>query len=364
MRSQAGSSLHRSFIYRLAPTSEDREVKNLTTKAAWRAWARKVDRSAKSEEVARLLAGWPPLYGTVLSYLAMTGEIDLSGVHDLDRCRIAVTRTPREGRLTVHEYDAENLERHRLGFQHPVPDSPELPLDDIDVVLVPGFAFDRSGHRLGRGAGYYDGLLGKLPPGVIRVGITVDELVVDELPTEPHDQRVSWLATESGVQRVGDPIPDASARVVQWGVEAGIAPDIHRFPEGTKTSQDAATAVGAELGEIAKSILFDVDGKPVLAICSGDRRISEAKLAHHLDARRARIAPLDRVREVTGFVAGGTPSIGLPEAIKVVADRELARYRWVWSAGGTPETVYPVALDRLIGASGARWADVADREKI
>ena len=73
------------------------------------------------------------------------------------------------------------------------------------------------------------------------------------------------------------------------------------------------------------------------------------------------IASLDAVRELTGFVAGGTPGIGLPKSVKIVADNSLARYRWVWSAGGTPDTVYPVALDRLIAASGARWADVADQ---
>ncbi|MDK1016151.1 MAG: 5-formyltetrahydrofolate cyclo-ligase [Actinomycetota bacterium] len=331
------------------------------SKAEWRVWAREVDRAAKSEDVTLALAGWPPLYGTVLSYLAMPDEIDLSRVHDLSRCRIAVTRTPREGWLTVHEYDVENLERHPLGFEQPTEDTPAVALDEIDVVLVPGFAFDRSGHRLGRGAGYYDGLLRRLPRGVIRVGITVDDLLVDDLPTEPHDQRISWVVTESRIQRVGDPISDASARVVDQAVEGGVAPNIHRFPEGTKTSQEAATAVGAEIGEIAKSILFEVDGEPVLAICSGDRRINEGKLARHLDAEVARIAPRDVVRETTGYVAGGTPSIGLPESLKVVADHALARYRWVWTAGGTPDTVYPVALERLIAASGASWADITDQ---
>ena len=62
--------------------------------------------------------------------------------------------------------------------------------------------------------------------------------------------------------------------------------------------------------------------------------------------------------------AGGTPGVGLPNSVKVVADSTLARYRWVWSAGGTPDTVYPVALDRLMAASGARWAEVTDRGKM
>jgi prolyl-tRNA editing enzyme YbaK/EbsC (Cys-tRNA(Pro) deacylase) len=70
------------------------------------------------------------------------------------------------------------------------------------------------------------------------------------------------------------------------------------------------------------------------------------------------------VKQVTGFAAGGTPSVGLSEMIVVVADVAMARYRWVWSAGGTPDTVYPVALDRLVVASRASWAEVTDREKM
>ncbi|MEN8040476.1 MAG: 5-formyltetrahydrofolate cyclo-ligase, partial [Actinomycetota bacterium] len=306
---------------------------------------------------------WPPLHGTVLSYLAMDDEVSLAATHELDRCRIAVTRTPPEGPLSVHLLEDGLLEEHRLGFLQPSPKSPEVSLDEVEVVLVPGLAFDHSGNRLGRGKGYYDGLLSSLPAGVVRVGVTVDELIVDVLPTEEHDERVAWIATESGIRRAGDPLPEATNRFVSSAVLAGVAPEIHRFPEGTKTSADAAAAVGAELGEIAKSILFSVDGEPVLVICSGDRRINESLLADSLGASHVRIADLDEVRGWTGYVAGGTPGVGLSPEVRVVADSSLARYRWVWSAGGTPDTVYPISLARLVGASGARWVDVSDRGK-
>ena len=107
-----------------------------------------------------------------------------------------------------------------------------------------------------------------------------------------------------------------------------------------------------------------VDERPVLVICSGDHRVDLEKLAQLCDGERARIAPLDVVKNVTGFAAGGTPSVGLSKAIEVLADVGMARYRWVWSAGGTPDTVYPVALDRLVAASRARWAEVTDRGKM
>ena len=128
-------------------------------------------------------------------------------------------------------------------------------------------------------------------------------------------------------------------------------------------SADAAAAVGAELGEIAKSILFDVDGESVLVIASGDRRISELKLVAWFNGASAQIANRAEVHDRTGFVVGGTPAVGLRNSVRILADADLARYRWVWSAGGTPDTVYPVALERLVAASGARWADVTDRGK-
>jgi 5,10-methenyltetrahydrofolate synthetase len=333
------------------------------TKREWRDWARTKDRSSVSDAVTASLAAWPPLYGTVLSYLAMGDEIDIKGVHTLNRCRIAVTRTPATGPLSVHEYRSGRLERHRMGFAQPPEGAPHVALDDIDVVLVPGLAFDKRGNRLGWGRGYYDELLARMPIGVVRVGVTVDELFVDSLPTEAHDQKVSWIATESGIHRTGVDVSDATERFISSAIPLGVAPDIHRFPSGTRTSADAAAAVGAELGEIAKSILFNIGDEPVLVVASGDRRISEAKLGRMFDGASARLASPGAVELETGFVAGGTPGVGLPNSVRILADCELARYRWVWSAGGTPDTVYPVALDRLIAASGARWADATDRGK-
>ncbi len=334
------------------------------SKREWREWARGVDRVSLSAGVVSPLLEWPPLHGTVLSYLAMEEEVELNDVHAMDRCRVAITRTPDVGPLSIHVYQPDQLETHRLGFEQPRLGAPMIAFDDVDVVLIPGLAFDRQGNRLGRGKGYYDALLAQLPVGTARVGVTVDELLVDEVPTEAHDQRVSWVATESGIHRTGASVPVATQRFISAAISRGISPDIHRFPDGTRTSADAAAAVGSELGEIAKSILFMVDDEPVLVIASGDRRINEQKLARYTGGESVRIANLEEVREHTGYVAGGTPAVGLSRRVKVLADCDLARYRWVWSAGGTPDTVYPVALDRLIAASEARWVEVTDRGKM
>lgn len=328
-------------------------------KDAWRSWALGIDRSSRSAAVASCLSAWPPLHGVVATYLAMEHEVDVAAATDRPSCVVAVPRTEVGDRLTIHRMDPDRLVRHRYGFLEPDRASTPLDPDRIDVILVPGSVFDRAGYRIGHGAGMYDHLLSELPVGIIRVGVTVDDAFVDCIPHEAHDERVDWVVTESAVHRTGPPLSSSSERVVEAGLAVGIAVAMVRYPEGTKTSRDAAEAVGADLGSIAKSLVFLVDDEPVLVFCSGDRRVDTDRLAARFGATSARPAPLDRVRAVTGFVAGGTPAVGHASSLPVLADASLARYRWVWSAGGTPDTVYPVALDRLVAATGARWADVA-----
>lgn len=132
----------------------------------------------------------------------MPGEPDLAelraGRIDPNVGPFALTRTPDEGSvLTIHPADSE-METHRYGFAQPVSNSNLVADDDIAAVLVPGLAFDRQGGRLGFGAGYYDRFLGRLDPGVIRVGVS-DGFIVDEVPVDEHDISMTHLATEIGV---------------------------------------------------------------------------------------------------------------------------------------------------------------------
>ena len=156
-------------------------------------------------------------------------------------------------------------------------------------------------------------------------------------------------------------LPDASRRVVEAGSRRGLDIEIHLFPEGTKTSAEAAAAAGCELSAIAKSLVFVVDDAPVVVIMSGDHRVDPGLLADAFGAAGSRRAGLDEAREATGFAAGGTPAFGYANPIEVVIDRSLRRHEEVWSAAGTPTTVYPIQLDDLVEASGARWVDVAVR---
>jgi len=289
----------------------------------------------------------------------MRSEISLDALLGNPSVAIAVPRVEDTGAMTMRVYDPDQLVHHRLGFDEPHEDAEIVDTADIDVVLVPGLVFDGSGGRLGRGKGYYDRFLESLPRSTTRIGVTTDSSVVDAVPTDDHDQRVGWLATESGIRWGGGAVPDDTERFMTRAVDAGIAPNIERFPKGTRTSKDAARAVGCELGAIAKSLVFEVDGDPVLVICSGDRRVDEQKLAAHFGATSARPASRTRVHGLTGYPAGGTPAVGHDKRLTTVADPALGRYRWVWSAGGSLDTVYEVKLDRLIAASGARWANIS-----
>ena len=155
-------------------------------------------------------------------------------------------------------------------------------------------------------------------------------------------------------------LPEASRRFLRASEDLGLAIEPLEFPDGTKPSADAAAAVGADLSQIAKSLVFMVDDEPVLVLMSGDRRVDTDRLVVALDAETARRASLEECRDATGYAAGGTPAFGHTRPLIVVADRSLQRNRDVWSAAGTPTTVYPITLDELIAASGAAWVDVAE----
>lgn len=153
-------------------------------------------------------------------------------------------------------------------------------------------------------------------------------------------------------------IPEATQRFIRAAERIGLAVRPRVFPDGTKTSEDAAAAIGCPLSAIAKSMVFMVDNEPVIVLMSGDRRVDGDKLAA-LHGGEARRATLDEVRAFTGFAAGGTPPIGHPAPVVTYADVSLRRNDPVWAAAGTPTTVFEVPLATLVHVTGARWAELA-----
>lgn len=151
--------------------------------------------AAGSADLCRRLADWHLLRQarTVLSYIAFRNEIDLTALTDLvPGIRWAVPRVA-EARLICHPYDPAQLIRHRFGMLEPDPTLPVVDPSGIDLVLVPGVAFDRRGGRIGFGGGFYDRFLPTTP--ALRVGVTYDRCLADALPVDEHDQRVDWVVT-------------------------------------------------------------------------------------------------------------------------------------------------------------------------
>ena len=140
----------------------------------------------------------------------------------------------------------------------------------------------------------------------------------------------------------------------------GLDPDVRRFPEGTKTARAAADAIGCEVGQIVKSLVFMADDRPVMAFTSGANRVDESKLAAAVEANDVRRATPEEARTATGFAVGGTPPFGHPEQLTCVVDPDLLSWDEIWAAAGTPDSVFrltPAELLRVTGAAPAAFAE-------
>jgi prolyl-tRNA editing enzyme YbaK/EbsC (Cys-tRNA(Pro) deacylase) len=163
-------------------------------------------------------------------------------------------------------------------------------------------------------------------------------------------------------------IPAPIQRVVDAAARKGVALDIRGFSESTHTAEEAAAAVGADLGQIVKSLVFVApaqDGTPVPIVClvSGPNRVDLGRLAAvsgEPDVRRATAA---EARELTGFVIGGIPPIGHPRAMRVIMDPDLGRFPVVWAAAGTPTAVFPVPPATLRMLSNAHVAPICEERR-
>jgi len=144
--------------------------------------------------------------------------------------------------------------------------------------------------------------------------------------------------------------------------EHGFEVEIHEFPEGTKTAEDAAEAIGCDLAQIASSIVFVAAGDPVVVVTSGANRVSERKLADlvGVDSDEVGTAAPDEVADATGWSIGGVPPFCHDRDLPIYLDATLTEFETVWAAAGTPEAVFPIAPDRIRAIAGAEVVDVAE----
>ena len=151
---------------------------------------------------------------------------------------------------------------------------------------------------------------------------------------------------------------EASQRFAAAVAGLGLDLEVRRFPQGTRTAVDAAAAVGCELGQIVKSLVFLCDGEPVLALTSGSRRVDTGLLGEVLGGAITR-ADADAVRRATGYAIGGTPPFGHDRSLRTVVDIALMQYERVWAAAGTPETVFEIPSTELLRCASGTVADFA-----
>jgi Cys-tRNA(Pro) deacylase len=146
-------------------------------------------------------------------------------------------------------------------------------------------------------------------------------------------------------------------------VQAVLGPQFQvlEFEVSTRTSQDAAAAIGCKVAEIAKSLIFkSAQGRAVLVIASGVNRVDEKKVRALLGSKIGR-ADADFVRDSTGYAIGGVPPVGHATPPIVLIDEDLQRFPVVWAAAGTPNAVFKIAPADLIRLTQGQVADIARR---
>ena len=147
-------------------------------------------------------------------------------------------------------------------------------------------------------------------------------------------------------------------RVVEAARALGLEIVPRRFPDGTKTAADAAAAIGVELGQIVKSLIFAVDGEVVLAYVSGSNQLDEKKLALAAGGLKCTRVDADVVRQATGFPIGGVPPFGHATQLRVFVDPDLLQYDEVWAAAGTWNDNFGAAPADIVRVSGGVVTDL------
>lgn len=164
------------------------------------------------------------------------------------------------------------------------------------------------------------------------------------------------------------PITPPTQRVIDAAARKGVTLEVHTFAESTHTAEDAAAAVGAELGQIVKSLVFvapEADGtlEPIICLVSGPNRVDLARLAAVTGEPEIRRASAAEAKELTGFSIGGIPPIGHPRPPRVVMDPDLGRFQVVWAAAGTATAVFPVPPASLRMLANATVAPICEERR-
>ena len=147
-----------------------------------------------------------------------------------------------------------------------------------------------------------------------------------------------------------------SARRVQAALAAlGMSLAVVELPDSTRTAVEAAQAIGCQVGQIVKSLVFKAkrSERPVLVIASGQNRVDERKIEVLIGEPLGK-ADADFVRQQTGFVIGGVPPLGHSQPLETFIDQDLLQYEFLWAAAGTPHAVFRLTPAELLKMTGGR----------
>ena len=152
----------------------------------------------------------------------------------------------------------------------------------------------------------------------------------------------------------------ANERVARVLDEFGLAFEIRLLPEAVRTAKLAAEALGCDVGQIANSLIFRdlASDEAVLIMCAGDRRV-DLKKVKAVSGIELGKADADFVRQQTGFAIGGVPPVAHSRPLRCLLDVSLQRYREIWSAAGTPESVFRMTPDQLQRITTGAWQNVS-----
>jgi prolyl-tRNA editing enzyme YbaK/EbsC (Cys-tRNA(Pro) deacylase) len=153
----------------------------------------------------------------------------------------------------------------------------------------------------------------------------------------------------------------AVKRVIAALAEHGLTGEVHVLSDSARTAQEAASALGIEVGQIASSLIFKLpDDSPLLVITSGRHRVDTDLVANNLGIEKLGRVDADYVKEKSGFSIGGVAPIGWVSPATILIDQALNDYQVVWAAAGHPHAVYPTSYSELLQCTGARPVNVGE----
>lgn len=152
-------------------------------------------------------------------------------------------------------------------------------------------------------------------------------------------------------------------RDVQKALDAlNLNIQVQEFNTSTATAQEAADSIGTQLGSIVKSLMFMVNGEPIIALVSGDMKADQRKLADFFGVgkKKVKIAKYDECVELAGYEPGGVPPLGHRTSVPVYIDEKLSRYETVYAAAGSPHHIFPIAYAKLVEITGGTVIELAE----